>query len=1001
MKTGKRRGQSGEKELLGVKSGLALLMVMGMCLALLCGALIAGCAGLAPANDEKTAIDGNTTIVVAANATEVAKFAARELKGYLKKISGVDLPIVADDKKVSGKLILVGKSRYTDELGIKSEFAPDSFIIKTAGEALILMGDDRDNIPGRGKYIPFNAATSRKGSLFAVYTFLERFFGVRWLWPGEDGEVVPRSAKPAYPVRIDISEKPDFLWRHFFFYAGKELPAEIKYKEIPLWSIRNKLGVSIGSPWSFAHSWAGYLGNGHFKKHPEYYAMVDGERHPFRVNKQGRPYAGQICTSNPDVVKLFVEKIKKKYPTNSDDIVSVSPNDGLGFCECEKCRALDHPELYGPKEGFKGEVHSDRIYGFVNRIAREIRKTHPKLKVGIFSYTVVRPVPRALKKLEDNVVISMTQTDANYRDSEYKKKNRKRLAEWISKGGAYIGRDYIDNYSFAAVTHPMTRILVEDLRYMKKNKFIGFYTEASISFATNFLNYYVLSKLMWNPNVDLNAVIDDFCEKAYGGGAEPMRRYFDLMENSFLACHTAGIHPGNIPDWYSPATIAKAYALLDQAAKLAVGEKEKARIRYCRVGLEYTDNVVALFRLYRRLNDCGLPIGLAGYTADTSKKHSRAEIVELLKSAMNLQKKVATMLDEYKSTSLLQPYPFQHQNEIKRWFKSIDEYWSLYGEDGENQKLTVLPDVWKFKTDPKNAGVKEKWFAPSFNDADWKNIRIDKQWEKQGYENYDGYAWYRLAAVAIPEKAVKGKYVLRLGAVDESCWVYVNGSLAGSAIYDAEKEPDGWKKPREFNITRFLKPGAGNLIAVRVHDAKYAGGIWQRAFLIHKTDSESAAKPGFSEKFNGNALPEQCSTHLKDAEFKVADGALNVTVSKAFPSGFSMTIHKVKLAPNTRYVATISYSLKNVEENSAQKKRWLKRPNLPSVRLIFLDEKNKSCVPVKKYVWFGAKFAENTPKTMTARRIFKTPAATASANITIYLQAKGEYRIEEITIDAL
>ncbi|MCK5843414.1 MAG: hypothetical protein KAG97_01820, partial [Victivallales bacterium] len=500
--------------------------------------------------------------------------------------------------------------------------------------------------------------------------------------------------------------------------------------------------------------------------------------------------------------------------------------------------------------------------------------------------------------------------------------------------------------------------------------------------------------------VDLNSVIDDFCDKAYGKAGRTMRAYFDLMEKSFMACHFAGIHPGNIPDWYSPETFAKALKLLNEAAKLADIPERKDRVEYCRIGFDYTEKVVSLFRVYRKLNDCGLPVGLAGYTADTSKKHPRSEIAALLKSALKLQKDVSNMLDEYKTTSLIQPYSFRRQNEVKRWFKTIDEYWSLYGGTGKKQKLTALPDVWKFKTDPKDAGVAGKWHAVNFNDSSWKNIRIDKHWEKQGYENYDGYAWYRLDGLEIPKEKISGKYILRLGAVDESCWVYVNGRLAGSAIYDAEKEPDGWKKPRRFDITRFLKPGAGNVIVIRVQDERYAGGIWRRAFLIQETAEPNAdSKVVFSEKFEKNKLSENYSTHAKFAKFAVDGGTLSVVVTKPFPAGFSMSIPKIKIDGARQYVAAISYRLKNVQENADQKRNWLKHPKLPNVRLIFLDAKGKTCVPVKKYVWFGGKFMKNSTKTLHARRVFKSPPNAAFVRLTIYLQAKGEYRLDDITIE--
>ncbi|OGV51879.1 MAG: hypothetical protein A2017_00530 [Lentisphaerae bacterium GWF2_44_16] len=774
------------------------------------------------------------SIVISSNAPEVVKFAAAELKTYLNKISGKDIPIRVDvSKDEKGLLFLVGKSRLTEELKIKDNFEADAFIIKRTGNKIVLMGDDLDI--SKSEAFPFNYMTSHKGSLFAVYEFLEKYFGVRWFWPGESGELVPVQNAMNIPEKIDIEEKPDFLWRHIFIYG---MPPEIKNKEVPLWYMRNKMGIDIGHSSSFAHSWSRYMSNEYFKEHPEYYGLIKGKRTPLRMKDGKYAFMGnQICTSNPEVVKIFVDKIRKSYKPDDKSIVSISPNDGLEFCECDKCKALDHPELYGTDEGHDGLVLSDRIFTFANEIAKEIKKTHPRLRLGIFSYTVLRPPPRTLGKIEDNIVISMTQINAFNSNEDCRKTGEKRIKEWSSKASAFIGREYWGDYNFSEIVHPHPRIIAENISFLKKNSYIGYYWESSADFGSNNLNYYLLAKLMWKTDAPLDKIMKDYLEKAYGKASGKMKEYFELMEESFnKSCRKNKImflKAGYLPELYSPEAIAKAYALLDDAEKLAESPEIKKRIEFNRAGLQLTDKMTVFLTLCRKLTDYGLPVRTPPYEAKSSADYSVDEIKNAIVQAKEKLKEIRTLFDKYGKTSAFQGIAFDKQNKMYRWSESIDEYFKMYVQKG-NGEVMILPLKWKFNIDPDNKGEKADWYKSDFDDSSWKEISTDNFWEKQGYENYDGYAWYRLENIRIPEKYKGKKCTLIIGAVDESCTIYVNGSLAGSRIYNSEKDPDGWKKPVEFDITGNLRWNGMNCIAVKVHDSGGMGGIWKRIFLVFK-----------------------------------------------------------------------------------------------------------------------------------------------------------------------
>jgi alpha-galactosidase len=146
---------------------------------------------------------------------------------------------------------------------------------------------------------------------------------------------------------------------------------------------------------------------------------------------------------------------------------------------------------------------------------------------------------------------------------------------------------------------------------------------------------------------------------------------------------------------------------------------------------------------------------------------------------------------------------------------------------------------WKFKTGDDGA-----WSKPDFNDSGWSPISIGKSWEAQGYDNYDGFAWYRLHIVipsAIKEKAfIKERLRFDLGMIDDGDEVYLNGSLIGKnagrpgdikqGIYDVQRSYNLLLTDPRIHWDR------ENLIAVRVWDGGGDGGMYDGKYGISIMD---------------------------------------------------------------------------------------------------------------------------------------------------------------------
>jgi hypothetical protein len=148
--------------------------------------------------------------------------------------------------------------------------------------------------------------------------------------------------------------------------------------------------------------------------------------------------------------------------------------------------------------------------------------------------------------------------------------------------------------------------------------------------------------------------------------------------------------------------------------------------------------------------------------------------------------------------------------------------------DEDNDLLSLnLNGKWKFHT-----GNNKDWKSPEFNDEDWKTINVPSIWENEGYEDYDGYAWYRLK-FRLPQNFDTGELYLSLGKIDDIDDVYLNGEHIGN-VYDLRRNYDyrwdGW----EYNARRIYKIPEGllsrngmNTIAVKVYDGQGVGGIYE------------------------------------------------------------------------------------------------------------------------------------------------------------------------------
>ncbi len=422
-------------------------------------------------------------IVVSPAASERVRSDAMELAGMLHRITGATFEIVEGD---GSQGIVVGvHSNFASVVG-PIPFAPEmptrreEHLIRSHADGLWLIGAT-------------DIAVDR-----AIWGFLDRL-GYRLFFMTDTWEVVPES--PTLSVAINEFDAPD--------YVSRLAPRGAPWSNRALWNRwrkRNRV-LSAFAP-STGHAYDGIIRANRkiFEEHPEYRALVNGERR-----------GSKFCVSNPDLRQLVVDHAVRAMTNNpAMESVSMDPSDGGGWCECEKCLAM-------------GSV-SDRALTLANEVAEAINNLGlgPRY-VGMYAYNQHSPPPSI--PVHSNVVVSVATSfiRGGYTVEEL-------IEGWRAQGATLGVRDYHDVFTWS---HDMPRrARGGNLQYLQRT-IPYFYSqgarymnsENSDSWGANGLGYWMTPRMLWRVSKaeNLDAMMDDFVDKAFGPAREPMRAFYTLI----------------------------------------------------------------------------------------------------------------------------------------------------------------------------------------------------------------------------------------------------------------------------------------------------------------------------------------------------------------------------------------------------------------------------------------------------------------------------------------
>jgi len=501
------------------------------------------------------------SIVIAPDASQSERHGAEELQKFLEQMSGARLPITTDPRR---RMVLVGNSAALENLNLRIPFAdlgPEGFALKTSGHNVVIAG-------GR-----------LRGSMYGVYTFLEKL-GCRWFTP--ELSRIPKT-RTITVGPLDEKQTPAFEYREPFFSEALDRD----------WAARNKtngsyqrLDASVGGNvqyYPFVHSFDLLLPpSRYFDQHPEYFSLIDGQR-----RKEG----GQLCLTNPDVLRLGVEAVEQWIAAHpAATIISVSQNDRYGYCECDNCRRVEQEE---------GGAHSGPLLRYVNALAQQIEKKHPDKLIDTLAYQYTEDPPTVTRPRR-NVRIRLCPIGAceghPYEQCPYNAYFMKNLRAWSKITDRLYIWHYNTNFAHYLLPFPDFDELATDIPMYKHHGVVGLFMEGAVTKgggAENAeLRSYVMAKLLWNVNVDANKLVDEFLDACYGNAAKPMRAYFDLTQRQVrMAPNGLGrhlwIYDSPSAPYLSDEFLASARELFRQAEAAADNDAVRGRLRQARIGIDY------------------------------------------------------------------------------------------------------------------------------------------------------------------------------------------------------------------------------------------------------------------------------------------------------------------------------------------------------------------------------------------------------------------------------
>lgn len=691
----------------------------------------------------------------------------RDLALYLGKISGAKFEIVeglpAKDRRVP---IYIGTAaqQLFGPVG-KSKAGLYAFRVVAGKQGVGLYGE------------------SEYGTSYAIYELLHRL-GCRWYMPTELGECIPQQAALAVPEMDDAlapATESRGMWQ-----GGADFLRRNRMNGIDVANGQGGLEICISKEQLDAH--------------PEW-----------RMVFNGKP-SGMFRMTRQDVADAIADTIIRRLDKDYTPSISLTPGDYvMAADDPEEMKYDPVPRVWEPAAG-RWSV-TDRMILLANRVAERVGKKYPDVKFGVLAY-VNYSMPPMKQNVHPNVVPILAPIDFNRHHPMTwpNHPNQTWLLDMVqgwgqkaSRVGAYW---YGMNLAELSAPNPFITKWGTDIPILLKNKMAYWGPETMGGWESMLPGYYLAVRMTFYPEETPEAILNDLYTHFYGAAAEPMGRYWHIMDRAWI---DSGEYAGSLFGYlriFTPEVLKGARVEIDAALSQCCTVPEYRRVKLI-------DESLTDFELFMKMRRDWAAGNLRTLAADYDIW--RSAIRDMVR---RYQDPADSTYVQGRYGTLLYPDAF-----LAGVYKDASRMEQNY------LRLGAPMLEWKWQHNPGPEADSLPWTAPALDDKTWPTTHVVREtWSTLGHHNTmtdagagrSGRMVYRTAQrlAAVPE----GKKVfLWIGSMDGSVKLFVNGQQVKYTVPEKTGQNQkgevleaftGYCQTAQFDITASLKPGGDNQFTI-------------------------------------------------------------------------------------------------------------------------------------------------------------------------------------------
>jgi len=519
--------------------------------------------------------ESDFVIVTSDGADECILTAVNEMQTYINKISGVTLEHITESEYTEGtKAIIIGETKLEKDITTvdRDEIGTDGFMIYSNGTHLLIAGGDS------------------RGTLYGVYTFLEEYLGVRWFTP--ELEVIPENKDVVIDAAINRTVRPSFSIRRNS-PSGADDAYLAKHKiNVSFWNEAPEYGGSLTYVlWDVTFD--RLVPDSLFAQHPEYFAM----------NPDGTRTTDHVCVTHPDVLPIAVENARKAILECERDskYIHIGQKDNSNYCHCENCEALY--EKYG-------SISAPTLI-FTNAFADALDDEFPDFTFTFYAYGETERPPQDLslrcnsnvipvlcglhKACRSHLLTECGAQDGNETFMNLFGDNEPTIAEdfanWVKIADETYIYDYTINFLNSTQFFSNFETLQPTMQYMHDIGITGYVYNCGDGHyaAFNELRNYLLSKLQWDVDCDVEYHMSDFLNAYYGEAAAPyIREILDIQTAQIKATAHAFDFDWHYQSGFYPVYMVNRLDYLwNKALNSDISEEQKFNVEVANLSWEY------------------------------------------------------------------------------------------------------------------------------------------------------------------------------------------------------------------------------------------------------------------------------------------------------------------------------------------------------------------------------------------------------------------------------